>query len=111
MVNYLHENPVKSPPVCSLYDTSVTAPVHASSIQPICTSCDMSVITPVCASSVQPIHTSCITSVYAPVHALPILSIHPYDDEHQKFLDGFPGTKYGEKNCPKLQLNSLMTQP
>ena len=36
-------------------------------------------------------------SVIAPIHALPILSIHPYDDEHQEFSDGFPDTKYGEK--------------
>ena len=90
MVNYLHENPVKSPtvsasyaqPVRSLCVTSDIAPVHASSIPPIC--------------------TSSITSVFAPVHALPVLSVLPYDDEHQKFPDGFPSTNYGEKNPSKI---------
>ena len=84
MVNSLHENPVKLPPVCSSCDMSVIAPVHESSIQPICTLCVMSVIAPVCAS--------------------PILSILPYDNECQEFPDGFPGTQYGEKNPSKIMV-------
>ena len=111
-VNYLHENPVKSPsvsalsvqPVCTLCITTVIVPVCALSIQPICTSCITSVIAPVCASSIQPVHTSCITSVVAPVHALPVLSVHPSDDERQEFLHGFPSTKYGEKNLSKIMV-------
>ena len=102
MVNYLHENLVKSPPIHSLCNTSVVAHVCASSVQPIDTSCDMSVIAPVHALSIQPVHTLCITSVFAPICASPILSILPYDDEHQEFLDGSPGTKYGEKNPSKI---------
>ena len=104
VVNYLHENPVKSPTIHTSCVTSVIAQVHASSIQPICSSCDMSVIAPVCTSSVQPICTLCVMSVFAPVCALPVLSIHPYDDEHQEFLDGFPGTEYGEKKASKIMV-------
>ena len=37
-------------------------------------------------------------SVIAPIHASPILSVHPSNDKCQEFPDGFPGTKYGEKN-------------
>ena len=98
MVNSLHENLVKSPPIYSLCDTSVIAPVHASSVQPICTSCITSVIAPIHGSSMQPICTSCVMSVFAPVCASPILSVLPYDDECQEFPPGFPGTKYGERN-------------
>ena len=113
-VNYLHENPVKSPTVSTLYVMPFGAPVGALSINPVHTSCDMSVIAlsmhhpynpsihwsviaPVHASAVQPIHPSCTMSVFAPVHALPVLSILPYDDEPLEFLDGFSGTSYGEK--------------
>ena len=122
MVNYLPENPVKSPPVstsyvmpigacvhassvqpiCTSCITSVIAPVHASSLQPICSSCNMSVVAPIHASSIQPIHRSCIMSVFAPICASPILSVHPYDAEHQEFLDGFPSTEYGEKNLSEI---------
>ena len=109
MVNYLHENPLKSPTISTLYIMPFGAPVCASSIQSICTLCITSVVAPVHASPMQPIHTLCITSVLAPNCASPILSILPYDDEHQEFPDGFPGTKYGEKPHPKLWLNSLMT--
>ena len=84
MVNYLHENLVKSPPHHSLCDTSVIAPVHASSIQTV--------------------DTSCITSVFAPICALPILSILPYNDKCQEFLDVFTGTKYGEKNLSEIMV-------
>ena len=77
-VKYLHENPVKSPTVSTSYDTSVVAPVCALYIPPIC--------------------TPCITSVFASVCASPVPSVLPYDDEHQEFLDGFPGTNYGERN-------------
>ena len=125
-VNYLHENPVKSPTVSTSYDTSVVAPiratyvpfvcalyvrpvrtscvmsdvapVRASSARPIRASCVTSDVAPVRASSVQPVRTSCITSVIAPVCALSVPSVHPYDDERQEFPDGFPGTNYGEKN-------------
>ena len=71
-------------------------------VQPIHTSCIMSVIAPVHASSIQPVHTLCITSVFAPINALPVPSIHPYDDECQEFLDGFPVTRYGEKNPSEI---------
>ena len=84
MVNYLHENLVKSPSVHTLCIASVIAPVHAPSIQPICTLCIMSVIAPICAS--------------------PVPSINPSNDERQEFLDGFPGTKYGEKNLSKIMV-------
>ena len=124
MVNYLHKNPVKSPTVSASYVMpfgapacafsvlsihtlcvmSAVAPVHALSVQPVCSSCDTSVVAPVCASSVQPIHTLCITSVFAPIHASPILSVLPYDDEYQEFMDGFPGSKYGEKNPSKIMV-------
>ena len=83
-VNYLHENLVKSPTVSTSCVTSVIAPVHALSIQPVHTSCDMSVFAPIC--------------------ALPVMSVHPYDDEHQEFPDGFPGTKYGEKNPSEIMV-------
>ena len=82
--------------------TSVIAPVCASSVQPVRSLCDTSVVAPVHASSVQPIHTSCITSVIAPVCALPVPSTHPYNDECQEFLDGFPSTEYGEKNWSEI---------
>ena len=109
-VNYLHENPVKSPTVSTSYDTSVIAPVHASYIpfvralyvRPVRTSCVMSDVAPVRASSVPPVCTLCITSVIAPVHALPVLSVLPYDNERHEFLDGFPGTRYGEKNPSEI---------
>ena len=122
MVNYLYENPVKSPTISTSYVTPFVAPVHASSVQPICTLCItsviapihalsiqsvhtlcvMSVIAPVHALSVQPIHTLCVMSVIAPIHASPIPSIHLYDDECQEFPDGFPGTKYEEKNPSEI---------
>ena len=122
MVNYLHENLVKSPTIstsyimpfgapacassiqsiCTSCIMSVIAPVHALSIQPIHSSCNMSVVAPVHASSMQPICTLCIMSVFAPVHASPILSVLPYNDKHQEFPDGFLGTKYGEKNTSKI---------
>ena len=36
-------------------------------------------------------------SVIAPISASPIPSVHPANqDEHQEFLDRFPGTNYGE---------------
>ena len=81
---------------------SVVALVCASSVQPVHTSCVMSVIAPILALSVQPLCTLCITSVFAPVCALPILSILPYNNKCQEFLDGFPGTKYGEKNQSEI---------
>ena len=109
MVNYLHENLIKSPTVSRSYIMPFSAPVHASSIQPIRSSCNTSVIVTVQASSIQPIHTSCITSVFAPVRPSPVPSVLPYDNLCQEFLDGFPGTKYGEKTHPKLRLNSLTT--
>ena len=56
------------------------------------------------ALSIQPIHTSCITAVVAPIHALPVPSVHPSDDECQEFLDGFPSTKYGEKNLSEIMV-------
>ena len=111
MVNYLHENLVNSPIISTSYVMPFGAPVHALSIQPVCTSCVTSVVAPVRALSIQPVHTLCIMSVFAPVRALPIPSVLPYNDECQEFPDGFPGTKYGEKTCPKLWLNSLMTYP
>ena len=115
MVNYLHENPVKSPTVSILYDTSVIAPARASYVPPICasylqpvhSSCVMSDIAPVCASSIPSIHTPCVTSVFAPVRASPIPSVLPYNHERQEFPDVFLSTNYGEKTCPKLWLNSL----
>ena len=70
----------------------------------VSTSCVTSVIAPIHALSVQPVHTSCVTSVFAPVHALPILSVLPYNDKHQEFLDGFPGTMYGEKNPSEIMV-------
>ena len=94
MVNSLHKNPVKSPTISTSCVTSVVAPIHASSIQPVCTSCVMSVH----ASSMQPICTLFIMSIFPPIHASHVLSVHPYDNERQEFPDGFPGTKYGEKN-------------
>ena len=101
VVNYLHENLIKSPTIHTLYIMPFSAPVHASSVQSVHTSCIMSVIAPFCASSIQPIHSSCDMSVIAPVHASsiqpictscimsifaptcasPIPSVHPYDDE------------------------------
>ena len=130
MVNYLHENLVKSPTVSTSYNMSVIAPVHASyipfihtsyvrpvrtscvtsddasvralSIQPIRTSCITSVIAPVRASSIQPIRTSCITSVIAPVCESSIPSVLPYNDERQEFPDGFPGNHYREKNSSEI---------
>ena len=98
MVNYLHEIPVKSPSVSTLYVMSVIAPIHALSIPSVSTSYVTSVIAPIHASSVQPAHTSCVMSVIAPICASPVPSVHPYDDEHQEFLDEFPSTKYWEKN-------------
>ena len=71
-------------------------------MRPIHTSCVTSVVEPVDASSVPPFHTSCVTSVVAPVSAPSIPSVLPYDDEHQEFQDGFPGTKYGEKNPSEI---------
>ena len=82
MVNYLHKNPDKSPTISILYVTPFSAPVSASSIQSV--------------------HTLCNTSVVAPVRALPVPSVHPCDDACQEFPDGFPGTKYGEKNLSKI---------
>ena len=102
MVNYLHENPVKSPAVSTSYVTPFGAPVCALSVQPVHSSCNTSVIAPVDALSIQPVHTLCIMSVYAPICASPIPSILPYDDEHQEFPDGFPGTKYGERNPSEI---------
>ena len=96
-VNYLHENPVKSRSVSTSCVMPFSTPVHASSIQSIHTSCVTSVVAPIHALSVQPIHTLCITSVIAPIHASPIPSVHPSNDEHQEFLDEFPGTKFGDK--------------
>ena len=103
-VNYLHENPVKSPTISTLNVMPFGAPVHALSVQPVHTLCITTVIAPVHASSVQPICTSCVMSVFAPVHASPILSLHPYDDEGQEFPDGFPSTKYGEKNPSEIMV-------
>ena len=104
MVNYLHENPVKPPSVSTLYVTPFSAPVYASSIHSVHTSCATSVIAPVHASSIQPVHTSCVTSVVAPINASRISSIHRSDDEHQEFLDEFPGTIYGEKNLSEIMV-------
>ena len=94
-VNYLHKNPVKSPTISTSYVMPFGAPIHSL--------CDISVIAPIHASSVQPVCTLCITSVFAPICASPVLFIHPYDEERQEFPDGFPGTKYGRKTCPKLR--------
>ena len=80
-VNYLHENPVKSPSISTSYIMPFSAPVCASSVQSVCTLSIMSVIAPVCELSIQPVHTLCITSVIAPIcassihHAL-CLSLH-----------------------------------
>ena len=104
VVNYLHENTVKSPSVSTSYVMPFSAPVHASSIQSVCTSCVMSVVVPVHASSIQPICTSCIMSVIAPVCTSPIPSVHPYDNESQEIPDEFPGTKYGEKNPSEIMV-------
>ena len=82
MVNYLRKILVISPSVHASYSTSVIAPIHALYIQSI--------------------HTSCVMSVIAPIHALPILSVNLSDDEHQEFLDEFPGTSYGEKKPSKI---------
>ena len=41
---------------------------------------------------------------FAPVCASPIPSVLPYNDEHQEFLDGFPDTKYGEKNPSQIMV-------
>ena len=101
-VNYLHENTVKSPSISTSYVTPFSVPVHALSIQSVHTSCVTSVIAPVHASSIQPICTFCVTSVVAPICASPTPSVHPFDDEHQEFLDEFPGTKNGRKTCLKL---------
>ena len=54
--------------------------------------------------SVHCLYKLCIMSVIAPIHASPILSIHPYDDKHQEFPDGFSGTKYGEKNPSEIMV-------
>ena len=116
-VNYLHENPVKSPTVSTSYDTSVVAPVRATYVPfvralyvlPIHTSCITSDVAPVRASSVQPVRTLCVTSVIAPVCAPSVPSVQPYDDEHQEFPERFPGTNYGEKTRPKLRLKSRTT--
>ena len=132
MVKYLHENPVKSPTVSALYVrpvrtscvTSDIASVHASSIRPVRTSCVTSDVASVCASSIQSIHTSCVssdiapvcassvptvcspyvTSVFAPVRVSPVPSVLTYDDEHQEFSDGLPGTNYGEKNPSEIMV-------
>ena len=105
VVNYLHENMVKSPSISTSYVMPFSTPVHASSVQSVCTSCVTFVIAPVCASSIQPIHTLCITSVIAPVHASPIPSVHPSDNECQEFPEEFPGTKYAEKNLSEIMVN------
>ena len=104
VVNYLHENMVKSPSISTSYIMPFVAPVCESSIQSIHTLCVMSVIAPVHASPVQPVHTSRVTSVLAPIHALPVLSVHPSDDECQEFPDEFPGAKYGEKNSSEIMV-------
>ena len=91
-VKYLHENLVKSPPIRALY------------AQPVRSSCVTSVVAPVHASSIPPICTLYIMSVFAPVHASPIPSVLPYNDECQEFLDGFPGTNYGEKNLSETMV-------
>ena len=101
-VNYLHKNLLKSPTIGTSCIMSVIAPIHASSMLPICTLCNMSVTAPIHASSVQPVHTFCIMSVTAPDHASSVLSVHPYNNECQDFPDGFPGTKYGEKNLSEI---------
>ena len=129
-VNYLHENPVKSPSVSISYNTSVVAPVRATYVpfvcalyvRPVRTSCVMSDVAPVCASSarpvrascitsdvapvrassVQPVRTSCVTSVIAPVCAPSVLSVLPYSNERQEFPEGFPSTNYGEKNPSEI---------
>ena len=77
MVNYLHENPVKSPTVSTSYDTSVVAPIRATYVpfiralyvRPVRTSCVTSDVATVCASSEQPVRTSCVTSDVATVCA------------------------------------------
>ena len=128
MVNYLHENLVKSPtvstsyvpfvrasyvpfvcalyvrPVCTSCVTSDVAPVRASSVQPIRTSCVTSDVAPFRASSVQPVRTLCVTSVIAPVRASSVPSILPYGNERQEFPEGFPSTNYGEKNPSEIMV-------
>ena len=64
----------------------------------------MSDIASVHASFIPTICSPYVTSVNPPVHALPILSILPYDEEHQEFPDGFPGTNYGEKNPSEIMV-------
>ena len=111
-VNYLHENPVKSPTVSASYAQpvhsscimSVVAPICALYAQPVRSSCIPSDIAPVRASSIRPIHTSCVMSVFAPIHASPVPSVLPYDDEIQEFPDGFPSTNYGEKNLSETMV-------
>ena len=102
MVNYLHENTAKSSSVSTSYIMPFSAPVDASSIQSVHTSCITSVIAPIHALSIQPVCTLCIMSVIAPVHASPVPSVHPSDDEHQEFMEEFPGTKYGEENSSEI---------
>ena len=41
-------------------------------------------------------------SVVALIYTSTVLTVHPYDDEHQDFLDGFPSTMYGEKNPSEI---------
>ena len=129
-VNYLHENPVKSPTVSTSYDTSVVAPVRAmyipfvcalyvrpvrtscvtsdvapvraSSARPVRASCVTSDVAPVRASSIQPVRTSCIMSVIAPVCTSSVTSVIPYGNERQEFPAGYPGTNYGEKNPSEI---------
>ena len=80
----LKSKPVKSPTLSTSYITPFSAPIHASSIQPV--------------------RTLCVMSVFAAVCASPVLSVLPYYNEHQGFLDGFPGTKYGEINPSKIMV-------
>ena len=63
---------------------------------------DSSVVAPVCASSIQHVCTSCIMSVSALICALPMLSVHLTDNEHQEFPDKFPSTNYGDKNLSEI---------
>ena len=80
VVNYMHEIPVKSPSIHTMYG--------------------MSVIAPICALFIPSAHMSYMPSVIVPVCASPILSTHLTDDEHQKFPDELLIME--RKTCPKL---------
>ena len=75
-VNYMHENPVKSPTICASYIPFV----RALYVQPIRTSCVTSDVAPVRASSIQPICTSCVTSDVALTEFLQPIQVQSHLD-------------------------------